>query len=79
VKLETAAFSAQQLFLYSSFLYTASQPQPKQTGPKSLVVLRQHTSARVYGGHPSSLLPFAAKTSFSSLGFVSVTKTYLFI
>jgi hypothetical protein len=34
VKFETAAFSAQQLSLHSSFPCTASQPQPKQTGPK---------------------------------------------
>jgi hypothetical protein len=33
VKLETAAFPAQQLSLHSSFPCTASQPQPKQTGP----------------------------------------------
>jgi hypothetical protein len=33
VKLRTAAFSAQQLSLHSSFPYTASHRQPKQTGP----------------------------------------------
>jgi hypothetical protein len=33
LKLKTAAFAAQQLYLHSSFLWTASQPQPKQTGP----------------------------------------------
>jgi hypothetical protein len=35
VKLGTAAFPAQQLFLHNSFPCTASQPQPKQTGPYS--------------------------------------------
>jgi hypothetical protein len=33
VKLRTAAFSTQQLSLHSSFPHTASQLQPKQTGP----------------------------------------------
>jgi hypothetical protein len=36
VKLRTAAFFGQQLSLHSSFPYTASHRQPKQTGPKNL-------------------------------------------
>jgi hypothetical protein len=35
VKLETAVFSAHQLSLHNSFSCTASQPQLKQTPPKS--------------------------------------------
>jgi hypothetical protein len=38
VKFGTAAFPAQQLSLHSSFPCTASQPQPKQTGPKTLLL-----------------------------------------
>jgi hypothetical protein len=39
LKLGTAAFSVQQLSLHSSFPCTASHRQPKQTGPRYLVLI----------------------------------------
>jgi hypothetical protein len=50
VKFEIAAFPTQQLWLHSSFPCTASQPQPKQTGPYFLHILKRKSVVRVTTG-----------------------------